>query len=312
MRIYILAAAAVAAGVAILSTGLSEGRLPSATTIARPPLVASKQVNLIVLLDLSDRVKLKKGTPNQPERDKAIVQSTAEWFKSWIQKKGAFGAHGCYSVVFEPYPMGLANLSEVSESMHYDLTGKGIRAKDCQEAYHNIVPNTKKGVSQLYEYVIKQPFEGADILGFAKDKLAQRYVRDPAIYRNVLVLVTDGYIDHIKAHAVPPQANKTAYINDAYITQKLVKGANFTAANWQAKYAKGKYGLQVPAGVNLKGMEVLVLGINAYNRPDFYNDIIKCYVTDWLKAMGASRVELYKSDLESTTHSDIKRFLGEI
>jgi hypothetical protein len=276
---------------------------------AHLPAAGQKLINVTVLLDLSDRIK----EPDQPQRDEAIVQATAHWFQAWIKERNAFAAKGCYAVAFEPYPAKMPNLSAVTASMHYDLRQEGKQLSEQlkyrKETYVTVVPNVTKGVHQLYQYVTQQPYKGADLWGFMHDNYMQRYWVDKSTHRNVLVVVTDGYIDHLKYHKVPAQGNKVAYINDDYIANNLIKKAGFTSNNWQAKYTAGKYGLQVPAGVDLQGVEVLVLGEYTYGRPPLYDDIVARYVTDWFKGMGASRVVVRKTDLASLAQQDLLQFL---
>lgn len=305
-RLATLAAASVGALVLTIVHPVGSTALP---VPAQAPSIKQKLINLTVLLDLSDRIKEK----DQPQRDEAIVQSTAEWFKSWIQKRNLFGAKGCYTVVFEPYPEKLPNLSAVSAAMHYDLLQAGQpianQVKSRREAYTTVVPKVTDGAHQLYQYVTQQPYKGADIWGFMHDNYMQRYWQNQSAYRNVLIVVTDGYIDHLKYHKVPADGNKVAYINDAYISNNLIKKAGFTSNNWQAKYTTGNYGLQVPTGVDLKGTEVLVLGEYTYGRPPLYDELVTYYVTDWFKAMGASRVVVRKTDLANLAQQDIIQFL---
>lgn len=279
---------------------------PVATTVTADP----RQVNMTVLLDLSNRISATYGADTQQNRDVAVVQSTATWFKESLAKKGAFNAKGIYNIYFEPQPELDGSLNQVASSLSFDMSKPGMDTKAKKAMYDGMVPQTTAGIKRLYEYVAKQPQMGADIWSFAKDKMASRCIQDPAKYRNVLVLVTDGYIDHVSTRNIK-KGNKVAFINDTYIADALVRKNGFTASNWSSKYEAGGYGLLPPNDTSLKGLEVLVLEINTYKRPPFYADLLKRYVKDWFLAMGASRIEVRSTDLPKYTEVEVGKFLNQ-
>ena len=269
---------------------------------------AAKRTNLTILLDLSNRINAKYGQDNQQNRDVAIIKSAATWFKERLKKQGAIKDKDRFAVYFEPQPQQDASLDQVARSLQFDLGKPGMKPADRKLVYNNIDKQTASSVQRLYEYVRQQSYDGADVWGFAKEKMAARCIMDTAQYRNVLIVVTDGYLDHVRNRGMR-DGNKAAYFNDRSIEQDLVKKANFTSANWAGKYDAGKYGLLVPTGTNLKGLEVLILEINTYNRPPFYADVVKRYVTDWFKAMGVKHVEAQQTSIPSDTEQSMLNFL---
>ena len=301
---YLVTVSAVAL-MSACSSGRSGKDEPSVPAVS---IADQRQINMTILLDLSSRVKATYGQDNQLNRDVAVVQSTATWFKESIAKKGAYGAKGIYNIFFEPQPTLDANLNEVASSLSFDMSKPNMEPQAKKKIFDTIVPKSTQGVKRLYESVVKQPALGADIWSFAKDKMASRCILDTAKYRNILVLVTDGYIDYKTNREI--KGNKSAFINAPYISNTLVGKGGFTAANWSEKYKAGQYGLIVPPGANLKGLEVLVVEINNYNGPIFHKDLLKQYVGDWFQGMGASRVAVLSSDLPKYTESEIGKFLN--
>ena len=269
-----------------------------------------RRTNLTVLLDLSNRINATYGQDNQQNRDVAIVKAAANWFKERIVKQGAIKDKDRFAVYFEPQPQMDPGLDQVARSLQIDLGKPGMQPKERKVIYNKVDQQTSAGVEQLYNFVRKQPYLGADIWGFAKNKMAARCIMDTAKYRNVLILVTDGYLDHVHNRSMK-EGNKSAYFNDTYINSELIKKASFTPTNWATKYDAGHYGLLIPPGTNLKGLEVLVLEINTYTRPPFYGDIVKRYVTDWFKAMGVKHVEAYSTDIPTDTEQNLNTFLNK-
>ena len=278
------------------------------TGILSPGPIAAKRTNLTILLDLSNRINAKYGKDRQQNRDSAIVKSAATWFKERLKKQGAIKDKDRFTIYFEPQPQQDPTLDQVARSLQFDLGKPGTKPANRKLVYNDIDKQTASGVHRLYEYVRQQSYDGADIWGFAKEKMAARCIMDTAQYRNVLIVVTDGYLDHVKNKGMQ-KGNKAANINDLTISRDLVEKANFTSGNWAGKYEAGKYGLMVPPGTNLKGLEVLVLEINTYGRPPFYADIVKRYVTDWFRAMGVKHVEAQQTNIPSDTEQSMLAFL---
>ncbi|MCR5886677.1 hypothetical protein LRS06_02580 [Hymenobacter sp. J193] len=301
----------LALGFLAASAGFSscEGKRGAVETVGAPTAATpAKRTNLTILLDLSNRINARFGQDTQQNRDVAIVKAASTWFKSHMEKQGALKAKDRFAIYFEPQPQMDANLDQVARSLQVDLGKPEMDPKAKKEVYNKLVAQTTAGVERLYEFVKQQPQDGADLWGFAKEKMAARCIMDTSMYRNVLIVVTDGYLDHVRNRSMR-DGNKAAFFNDTYIQNELVKKGQFTAANWAAKYEAGKYGLLVPPGTNLKGLDVLVLEINTYSRPPFYADIVNRYVTDWFKAMGANRVEVRATDVPTYTEENVKAFL---
>lgn len=304
----ILTLSLLAALTGFTSCGTDTGGAEGGSTGAPISKASTKRTNLTILLDLSNRINARFGQDTQQNRDVAIVKAASTWFKDHMEQQGALKAKDRYAIYFEPQPQMDANLDQVARSLQVDLGKPEMDPKAKKEVYNTLVEQTTTGVQRLYEFVKQQPQDGADLWGFTKDKMAARCILDTTKYRNVLIVVTDGYLDHVRNRGMR-DGNKAAFFNDTYIQDELVKKGQFTAANWPAKYEAGKYGLMVPAGTSLKGLDVLVLEINTYNRPPFYADIVKRYVTDWFKSMGAHRVEVKATDLPTETEQNVKAFL---
>ena len=130
-------------------------------------------------------------------------------------------------------------------------------------------------------------FIGSDIWGFFNTQAQKTCVMKG--YRNVLVIITDGYIYH-KDNLVEDKANKQA----TYITKTtLAQGYTLT-----------------PIAGKISNLEVLVVELN----PDPVTDFAKMEsaISDWFKAIGISRYEILKTDLPANSKKPIIDFLNPL
>src|SRR4051812_4911464 len=77
------------------STGISQNKVQSHT-----------QLNLTILLDLSDRINPQKN-PDKPEhyeKDIALIKYLSEYFVKEMEAKGTYMAKGKMKIIFSPKP----------------------------------------------------------------------------------------------------------------------------------------------------------------------------------------------------------------
>src|ERR1041384_2194413 len=70
----------------------------------------TRQLNLTILLDLSDRID-PKATPDKPEhyeRDSALISYFTDYFLGQMSADGAYMANGKMRVIFHPNPQDLS------------------------------------------------------------------------------------------------------------------------------------------------------------------------------------------------------------
>jgi len=88
------------------------------------------QLNISILLDLSDRISPKKN-PEKPEhyqRDIANVKYITELFVKEMELRGAFMAKGKIKVIFSPKPTD-PNVNLLAEKLNIDLSPMDVKQK---------------------------------------------------------------------------------------------------------------------------------------------------------------------------------------
>ena len=266
-------------------------------------------MNINILWDLSDRIDSSKN-PSSPEhyqRDIEVVKMIATVFKKDMQQKGAYKAKGRFRVFFTPSPQnGLIN--NVAKGLSYDLsafTGDGANRKK-KEIYDSIENRLSRNLNLIYSLTRednknKKQWDGSDIWRFFKNDVKDYCIEKSGEYRNILVLLTDGYIYHKDSKI--KNGNRSSFILPESL--KVIRKKD----KWRDFFSKENYGL-ITTRNDLQNLEILVLEITPSpgNKDD--EDIIKKYLAQWFSEMGVKEdcYNLYNSDLPEYTKGKIKNF----
>ena len=154
----------------------------------------------------------------------------------------------------------------------------------------------------IYQLAIKDNnYIGSDTWRFFKDK-----VKDYCIdkdYRNILIILTDGYIYY---------KNSQIRIGNAtsYLIPELIKANKLNTSDWSEKMDTQQMEF-IKANNDLSNLEILVLGINPDPKNPFELDVIKTYWSKWFETMKVKRFEIHKAELPSEMDEIIKDFINK-
>lgn len=279
---------------ATVSNDAESGNLVPSTSTERVNL------NVSILLDLSDRISTKKyPTPGMEinQRDLGYIKSISSAFVAHLNKSKVMKINDQIQVYFEPEPMN-TKINALANSMKLSFKKDNIT----KESIAKIIPTYSKAASQIYQLALEdQQFVGSDIWTFFKNK-----VKDYCIlpkHRNLLIILTDGYLYH--------QDNKIREGNlSTYLTPELISAAKLNISGYQKMIEEKKYGF-ILATDHLENLEVLVLGINPEKGKNFEGDVIRKYWGDWLTGMGVQKFNIKGTDLPSNLDPVIKEILLE-
>jgi hypothetical protein len=257
-------------------------------------------LNISLLLDLSDRISPEVHSNPSMEyyaRDVGYIATISNAFEFHVRNKRINLIDDRIQMYFDPPPLN-AEINSLAESVKRHLTRKNAS----REMVLNISDDYKNVAERIYQLAITDAnYVGSDIWRFFKDRV-EDYCIEPG-YRNILIILTDGYIYHERT--VMAEGNATTYI-----TPKYLKANNFTTSKWREQIESQNFKL-IPANENLNALEVLVLGINPSVGNPYEGEIIKRYWSDWLTDMGVKRFELKISDLPVNMEGVIKDFIVE-
>ncbi len=260
--------------------------------------------NISILLDLSDRIAEQPEKPSQKERDLAIVSSVVEVFKQRMKQRGAYLAKDKLRVVFSPAPND-PNVNNIARALSVDLDGMDNASK--KKVFDNIESDFHGSLSEIYDLTLKNSeWLGSDIWRFFKYDVDLCLETDPS-YKNILVIVTDGYLYHQQSAGVrdPDHPKQTAYI-----TPNFLKREGFwNNPNWRQKFEQEAYGL-IAHDRQFEDLSVLVLEVNPSPNHKDDQDIIRKYLVKWFGEMGITSPSLaiYDTDLPVNTKRRVEMF----
>ena len=255
-----------------------------------------QNLNVSILLDLSDRIEL----PKTVAKDSAYLSSLSKAFMSHVKRKKLIMLEDKMQLFFNPEPIN-NKVNKIAEKLKLSFTKQTSKA------------NLDKGIvlyskhpSQLYQLSkedaeMHKGYPGSDIWRFFKDHV-EDYCIDNC-HRNVLVVLTDGYMYH--KNTVMRSENFTSFL-----TKKSLRKLNLNTSNWKKIIEKRKLGF-IPIGKSLRNLEVLVIGIESHNTNNPYaKDIIEKYWSDWFDSMNIKNYKIKSADIPSSIEKVIFDFIN--
>lgn len=256
-------------------------------------------LNISILLDLSDRLE-REVQPSQMKRDLNIIKKITQVFRKDMQEKGAFQANGKLRVLFKPTPDD-PDINKLASKLNVDLSEMQNTQK--KDVYDNIQNNFENALTQIYSLTLEtRNWIGSDIWRFFKNDVQDLCIEKDDSYRNILVIVTDGYIYH--KQSVERSNNKTSYVTPAYLRNEGFRDTN----SWEKKLSSEDYGL-ISFDKDLSDLEVMVLEVNSSEVHKAEEDVIKAFLGNWLSEMNVNHYEIHNTDLPTNTSVRIENFL---
>ncbi len=267
--------------------------------------VESKQFNISVLLDLSNRIDTtaNPAIPQHYVRDLEIIKSITSFFVNDMKKRGTFNSKGKMQVIFSPMPND-PNVNIYAEKLNVDCSKMNNTQK--KEVYDNVSNEFNDNLSKIYKQtMIDKNWCGSDIWRFFKDDIDLCIDKDDS-YRNILVIITDGYIYH--ENTVQNVEDRFTYISPSILDQYKLRNN----VKWEEEIKSNDFGLLAKRN-DLKNLEILVLEVNSYSEKyKSDEDVIKYILNKWFTEMGVERNAIYYSSLPTVNiQKRIVEFLSE-
>jgi len=258
----------------------------------------SNNLNISVLIDLSDRIDPEKN-PNPTmeyfQRDVEYIKAIDKGFLDHIKSKRVIQLNDQMQVFFNPEPSD-PKMNELTKDLKVSF--------DKNTTKDNIDLVDKKYSSlplQIYESAIKdKQYVGSDIWEFFKNKAKDYCTKDN--HRNILFILTDGYIYHKDSKF--SEGQKTSYL-----TPELVKSLKLNSSDFKTKIQDKGLGF-IKANDDLENLEVIVLGINPVKGNPFGGDVIKEYWENWFKEMKIKNYQIKSADLPSNLEPNILKAIS--
>lgn len=248
-------------------------------------------VNISVFLDLSDRLDstCNGGFPvSQMTRDTAIVNALVDYFVATCVEHKITENKNHFQILFHPTPK-TSDIASLAANLNIDMSKISTPA-DKKKRLISMKDDFSRSLSQICEQTLRdRVWIGSDIWGFFCNKNAK--VDNLCLrkgYRNIMVILTDGYIYH--EDNVQQDGNSYSYVLSNLIDN--VPDLSLMAPR------KG-----------LDSLEVMMLEINP-GKPVMQSKLISV-LEAWLKDMGVKRYVVSETGMPSDTRTIIDNFLTE-
>ena len=242
----------------------------------------SKPINIIVILDVSDRLFKEKlpGQERQAEKDIKIAKGIIEIFEKFARKYYFVGSRHRLAFVVpkqpgvsKPIPQKTLESLKIWPTPEDRVKG----AKRFKEMKDELI----KAIEDLYRFVDeRQEFTGSDIWGWFKVSAKEYLLADA---RNYIICISDGYLYLNTAFVpfLPTEENKTTVIRHSLVE----KWSN--DPNWEADFEAGSYGL-LPTEEDFRDYNakflMVEIGLPELRLKDL--PILEKYWVPWLQTMG--------------------------
>jgi len=258
----------------------------------------AENFNLSILIDLSDRISLKKNpnpTMEYYQRDLGYIKSVSETFTQHLKEKRIRQIDDKMQLFFNPEPLD-QKINSISKDLRISID-KNNASKDL---LNSINANYAAKTSKIYKSAIKDDnYIGSDIWSFFDNKVKDQCIENG--YRNILIILTDGYMFY--EGTVIKEKNRTTYI-----TPELIRKNGLNTQDWEKKIKNQDFGF-IKINSDLSNLEVLVLGINPTKSNPYEEKVIKAYWTKWFSEMKIKHFEIKNADLPSNMEKIIQDFI---
>lgn len=284
-KVIIILGIAIAIGITAFCIGRIEDGSNTADDSANVVKKTSLPLNISIYLDLSDRIK-PDGTDklSQKDKDMAIVEYLANHIKERAIKMKILPSKDRIKVFFYPQPAD-AKIALLSNNLELDL---GVTPpKDKKHKIKVLEQEFNNSLEQIYSSTITTGnWIGSDIWGFFNKPIDNYCIKKD--YRNILVVLTDGYI-----YYGPDQRSNGSAHN--FILPSTLRDQNSSL---------------IPGRTGLENIEVLMLELNPNPAAD--QPKMEQVINDWLKEMGVQKYYVGETDVTSNTKMIIDNFLKNV
>lgn len=258
----------------VLSVGCTDDKSDAKSLPSKP--LPTKVVNIIVILDTSDRVS-EAENPHQVEKDIVIGNAIVNLFEDFARQQLYVGSRHRLAFVVPEQPGVTPIPQKIIENLKIWPQDRDRNAG--APRFREMKTKLLAAINELYESVNKQEkFTGSDIWKWFRDS-AEAYLKPNTL--NYIICFSDGYLDFnadIQAGRTK-KGNKTNYIPYSQVRKFR------SNPNWREKFHSEEHGL-LEIKEDFSDYSVKFLMVEIAHRHMLDLEIVKEYWQTWLKSMG--------------------------
>ena len=243
-----------------------------------------KPVNIVVILDISDRVSREKN-PYQADKDVEIAKSIVDFYYEGARRK-MFSTKNRLAFVVPDQPNAPQISREIIGNLKIWPTREDLRIG--ANRFEAMEQNLLKAIDELYQLVeTEKKFTGSDIWKWFRASEELYLKKD---MQNYIICLSDGYLDFNKSiqRIRPKRGNKTSYIPYTQVVEFR------NDLNWEQKFDSKGHGL-LEIGKDFSAYDVKFLMVEIKLRHMLDLQILKKYWRTWLESVGINNSEFVES-----------------
>jgi hypothetical protein len=294
----------------LMSFPLTESQVNDCKIWLPPPPTS---LNVIVVPDLSKRIRDTINNPGQEANDTTILSSIWKKFVSMVRLKMNSRDRLVLDVTDDAQAAG--SFRTVANDLIFDLSEH--RNQSNRLFFNRIGNRFSERVSHLYNIARKEPI-GADYHYFFEHRLPIHLKKSSIdhAFRNILILITDGYLESQNADRTGIWAYTGTFGERLHVSNLVQKGTPFEHAITSLKAIP-----DIP--VHFPELEVLILEVNPRTKrspieaqdPGTVNDfqILRAQWTNWFRKLHIknSNAEFFirRNDATVITIQQVENFM---
>jgi hypothetical protein len=284
--------------IALAIIGCSGGSSSSQKQNGATGMVSKEALNIILLLDLSDRIVKTEG---QAAKDQEILDKVLSIFEEAQKRKVYITSNDELKVLIAPQPgVNVTSNDELSINMA-DLRVSKNNQPIGRPAFKIAKNNFESALGELYDKATNIPYTGADIYTFFCSDYPQNFMNKKPYVKNKIIILTDGYLTFDREFI--SRRPDCSYMRDLNQLRQAKE-------KWEDVYIKNQLSM-CACDKNFEKTEVMLLETAPLNRGTsvFEFPIVERYWKDWFDSMGI-RASIYPhEDQVSNIGTKIKAFL---
>jgi hypothetical protein len=232
-----------------------------------------KQLNLTILLDLSDRISVKKN-PTQAQKDVALIMNVVDNFQKFLSFKGVVLSRDRIKLIYYPI-VNFPQVSDVTDSLN--IRFDDLELTERKRIYNGLRQTYQKNLEKLYSIFSNLPeYNGSDLFNYFNHRIVDDCIEENEEYINVLVILTDGYLYSYNSKI--RKDNRFSYIGP--IATHLTQFRNVT--EWEKTFEENDYGF-IKINNDLSNLKVIAAEFNPESDYPIDFDIMKKYWSKWFE-----------------------------
>lgn len=282
----------------IILSGACTKRKPSAEQ------KKEKSLNLIVLLDLSDRLTI----PGQVNRDTVLLHHLYNVFEQRVRQQLYINSRDQLQVLVAPQKTQPANIESIENRLRINM--HELPVKERSSFLKKNRSSFFQQIDSLYHTAAERPassFSGSDIWKFF-DQYLRNYLSPDTNTVNEVIILTDGYFDFESLKDKKQEGCRYSYSEKLMQKGRALNVPETIVPEIIYEKAFDSCGL-IPVRINQKNVGIILAEITPRNSFDRELELLESLWKSWYSTMGIAYMNIVRKGDMQTVKSLLSEFI---